>query len=103
MQSGGYLYAEIHYLALLSGQAHLEGSLSARQASCTATVYRPEQLHAPSLCIILISNMRLHSSWSHATSYSSESSYIKGQQVQKSPFCWLCHIGAVVGLVSWFL
>ena len=56
---GGYLYAEVHYLALLSGQAHLEGSLGTGQVSCTAAVYGPEQLHAPGLCIVLVSNMCL--------------------------------------------
>ena len=75
---GVYLYAEVYHLALLSGEAHLEGSLSARQASCTATVYGPKQLHAPGLCVILVSNMCLQSGWSYVAGYSRESSCIKG-------------------------
>lgn len=60
LRGGVHLDAEVHHPALLGGQAHLEGSLGARQPCCAAAVYGSEQLHTPGFCIVLVPNLRLH-------------------------------------------
>ena len=44
-----HLNAEVHNVALLGRQAHLEGLLGAGQPCCTAAVYGAEDLGIPHL------------------------------------------------------
>ena len=56
-----YLDAEVHNVALLSGEAHLEGLLGAGQPGSTAAVYGPEDLRTPDLPEVLgVPHLVLH-------------------------------------------